>query len=102
MEKMSNKEYRAKLRKDPHSVLNYISKDIDIVVKTNTKETIYMALSKTDGDMPNLSEVSAAGTVGTLTTASTVGTISTVGGTLGTLVSVGSVGCASTVGIDIR
>ncbi len=105
MKEMNNKEYRAKLRKDPHSMLNYISKDIDIVVKTNTKETIYMALSKTNGNMPNLSEVNAAGTtvaVSTLTTAGTAGTISTAAGTVGTLFSFGSVGTTSTVDVDIK
>ncbi len=102
MEKMSNKEYRAKLRKDPHSVLNYISKDIDIVVKTNTKETIYMALSKTDGDMPNLSEVSAAGTVGTVTTIATLGTIGTASGfSVSTIGTAGTMGSASTANVDI-
>ncbi len=102
MKEMNNKEYRAKLRQDPHSMLNYISKDIDIIVKTNTKDTIYMALSKTDGNMPNLSEVSAAGTVGSAGTIGTVGTIGTAGGTLGTVASIGTVGCASTVGINIK
>ncbi len=96
MEKMSNKEYRAKLRKDPHSVLSYIDKDIGIVVKTNTKETIYMALSKTDGDMPNLSEVNAAGTV---SSAGTVGSIGTFASTLATCVSTASsIGTIATAG----
>ncbi len=42
---MINKEFRIKLRQDPHSVFGYISKDIDIIVKTNTKETIYVAIT---------------------------------------------------------
>ncbi len=85
-----NKEYRIKLRQDPHSMLNYISKDIDIVVKTNTKDTIYIlipqdnyydlgleSISAGDIRLETLGSVGTAGTIGSIAF-STIGTASTV------------------------
>ncbi len=74
----NNKELRTKLRKDPHSVLNYISKDIDIVVKTNTKDTIYMLVPKENKDivLNNLSAGTSVHleTIGSASSAATLGT----------------------------
>ena len=97
-----NKELRTKLRQDSHSVLSYVSKDIDIVVKTNSKKTIYIIVPDVDGNMDNLSQVNAAGTVGTLTTAGTATTLSTVSSSVATIASLGTVACTSTVGVDIK
>ncbi len=100
MENLNNKEYRAKLRKDPHSVLNYISKDIDIIVKTNTKKTIYMAISHIDNKINDLSQISAAGTAGSASSASSLGTLSTFLGSFGTVMTVGSIATAGSADTD--
>ncbi len=103
----TNKKSRTELRNNPHSVLSYIDKDIDIVVKTNTKNIIYVVFpSVINMQLTNITAAAsdAAGTAGSVSTigsASTYGTVSSVGSTAGSLSSVGSagsVGSASTKG----
>ena len=102
MDYTTNKESRAKLRNDPHSVLSYINRDINIVVKTNTKDTIYVAfpVAGDNIDTEELSKFSAAGTVstvGTLGSAGTLGTISSPA-TFGSVSSGGTVGTTGSAG----
>ncbi len=95
-----NKEYRNKLRNNPHSVFHYIDKDLDIVVKTNTKTTIYMVLPVLNTlETQELEQLQAAGTT---SSAATLGSVATAGSlscpsTIGSLSSVGTVGSASSI-----
>ncbi len=97
----TNKELRTKLRQDPHSVFGYISKDIDIIVKTNTKETIYVVMTNLDNNsIQELAQISAAGgTAGTLTSTSSAGCLGTMTTCASTVSTAGTVGTASTVNI---
>ncbi len=52
--------------------LTVLSKDIDIVVKTNTKDTIYMVISHIDNNINDLLQVNAAGVFSTSSTAETL------------------------------
>ncbi len=92
-----NKKLRTKFRQDPHSVLNYISKDIDIVVKTNTKDTIYMVISKENKDIV-LNNLSAGGSIH-LETLGSAGSVSTIGS--GAFTTLSSAGTASTIATGI-
>ena len=73
------KEYRTKLRQDPHSVLDYVSKDIDIIVKTNTKDTIHILIPQNNYDNLGLGNIAAGAvhleTVGSAGSVSTFGTV---------------------------
>ncbi len=90
-----DKKYRNKLRNNPHSVLKYITKDVDIVVKTNTKTTIHMVFPSIKGlDNQELTRLQAAGT---LSSVGSVGTASSVG-SLTCPVTLGSVSSSSSVG----
>ncbi len=91
-----NKEFRNKLYKDPHSVLNYISKDIDIIVKTNTKEITYIVINKLNNE-EWLNNINAAGVLGSASTASTIGTIGTAA-CPSSVSSASSAGTAATLG----
>ncbi len=95
-----NKELRTKLRQDPHSIFSYTNKDVDIVVKTNTKDTTYMIISKLNHniaiDSQELKGVNAAGILGSISSISTAGTVSTVVSSLGSASSIGSAATAGT------
>ncbi len=102
---MTSKEFRNKLRKDPHSVLNYISSNIDIIVTTNTKDTVYLVIpSINDNNLQELSQINVAGlpanagSVSTLTTVGSLGSLaSTIGGsTISSASTAGTIGTAST------
>ncbi len=88
---------RNKLRNNPHSVLKYIAKDVDIVVKTNTKTTIHMVFpSIEDLDTQELTQLQAAtataSSVSTVGTASSIGSVTATASTVGSGSSIGSVG----------
>ncbi len=97
---VTNKKDRSEFRKNPHTFLNYLSKDIDIVVKTNTKSTVYLVLQNTiDNQLVNIQVAGdTAGTVGTVGSLSTFGCASTSGGTVGCLSTAGSAGSLGSVG----
>ncbi len=98
---MTNKEFRNKLRKDPYSVLNYINKDIDIIVTTNTKDTVYLVIpDMSDNNIQELSQISAAGTAGSFGSLGTVGTASTAAcpSTAATASTLGTIACAGSSG----
>ncbi len=91
---------RNKLRNNPHSILKYIAKDVDIVVKTNTKTTIHMVFpSIEDLDTQELTQLQVAGTVGSASTTGSASTASSAScpSTFGSLSSVGSVASAGSV-----
>ncbi len=94
---ITNKEFRNKLRKDPYSVLNYINTDIDIIVKTNTKDTVYLVIpDMSDNNIQELSQISAAGTASSAGSASTASSVSSIVGSLSTISSGGSLSCLGT------
>ncbi len=78
IDKLSDKSFRTQLRKDPKKHIaelfsNNDTQDVEIVVKTNTKNTVYVVFPSSIMDMAMLDTVSAAayhsyGTVGTLIT----------------------------------
>ena len=96
-----NSELRTKLRQDPHSVLDYVSKDIDIVVKTNSKKTIYVVIPNAGSNMQNLSQINAAGTVSTAGSAGSVATLSSVIACFGTVSTLGSLATAGSADTDV-
>ncbi len=89
------------MRQDPHSVFGYISKDIDIIVKTNTKETIYMVITNLDNNnIQELTHISAAGSASSVGTVASAGTFATLTcpATVGTFSSLGTAGSAGSAG----
>ncbi len=95
LEKLSDKSFRTQLRKDPKKHIaelfsNNDTQDVEIVVKTNTKNMMYVVFPNSNSDI-DLSSVQAATAFGTASTvasagslSSTVSTVST-GGTASTL-----------------
>ncbi len=97
--KLSDKSFRTQLRSDPKQHVgklfgnNNNLQDIEIVVKTNTKNTVYVVFpsSTMDMDMAMLNSINAAGTTFTASTASSAGTATS------SLSSVSSVGTAGSL-----
>ena len=95
-EKLSNREFRAKLIADPSKYgkeLGYSQENVEFKVVHNSKDTIYIAMGAVaDLDADKLNQIQAAGTQGSASTggsASSIGTITT---------SVSSASSAATVG----
>ncbi len=95
-----DKKLRAQIRKNPKITFDsnsYLDKNIDIVVKTNTSDTIYVILPiyNKNIELENVNagvEVSSIGTVGTGGTASTVGCVAVTISSATTASSVSTVG----------
>ncbi len=102
-ELLTDKEWRKKLKQDPTLALAKMTSQVEVVVKTNTKETFYFVLPNSANyfSVDNLDNIHAAdthlastGSVGSLTSASTIGCV----GVCVSSASTGStVGSASTV-----
>ncbi len=103
LEKLSDKSFRSQLRKDPKKHIvelfsNNDTQDIKIVVKTNTKNTVYVVFpdANHDTDFTKLGTIRAAGVLNGISdgvsTASTVGTVGTL---ISSVSSAGSWGTAS-------
>ena len=81
-----------------------IDDDIQVVVKTNCKNTYYVAFIEDkfikEQDIANISAAGDmnVGTAGTIASASSLGTLGCANGTVSTASSIGTVGTASTEG----
>ncbi len=97
--KIFDKEFRTKIRKDPSIIGKEMYSDYDVKVVTNTKDTTYVVFpSNTLADLSNLQagvKASTAGSVGSIGSASTFSTL--VGSTAGSLSSASSVGSAGSI-----
>lgn len=100
--KLYDKDFREALRKDPKKVFEELGQrderadDIEFVVKTNTRETLYIVMANPEFGMAHIDYIQAAGAkLSTLASLGSGGTVSSIGSASGTASSFGS---ASTVG----
>ncbi len=99
--KILDKDFRKKLRQNPsEQINNFIDKnntDFDVVIKTNTKDIIYVVFPSESIITNNLQDINVAGaTAGSTSTSSTLSSFGTAGG--GTLSTFGCAGSLSTAG----
>ncbi|SMN02395.1 hypothetical protein SPONN_955 [uncultured Candidatus Thioglobus sp.] len=102
-----NKELRRKFKKDPYAISKELgmelADDVELIVKENTKTTIYFVFPEQSHSLENTlldvqaagAKVSTLGSVGSAGTASTSGSFFTTFGCLGTISTAGSAGSAS-------
>lgn len=121
--KVYDKEFRAKLRKDPakyfleiaspdsqlsrsNDELKELLDQFTLVVRTNTKDTIYITMSEPSA-MNNISldqisagkvEASSISSVGSAGSASTMSTSGSLGSTVSSISTLSSAGTAGTIG----
>ncbi len=100
----NDKDFRKKLRKHPKLCLQELKYDIDdnidIIVKTNSKNTIYIILNNNVDSDIMLDGIQAAKTklLGTVATVGTLGTVGTAGSVLTTVSSASSAGSVGSLG----
>ncbi len=106
--KIFDKEFRTKIRKDPSIIAEEMYSDYDVKVVTNTKDTTYVIFpSDMSADLSNLqagvkvSTAGSAGSLGSVATASTFGaTLTSTASSAATASSIGTVGSAGSVDVN--